>query len=102
MLQNREGRGMTDIDLDQAILDPSSVFQTPEEVLQRDDLTTEQKIKILKHWEYDAREIMVAEEENMPGGERTATLYDEILKALHTLHATFDVEHTPPTKQGGE
>ena len=89
---------MTNIELDKATLDPSSVFDSPEEILERDDLTPEEKIKILKRWEYDVREILVAEEENMTGGERTASLYDEILKALHNLEATFDVEHSPPTR----
>jgi hypothetical protein len=32
-------------------------------------LTTEQKLSILERWEMDARELAVAEEENMAGGE---------------------------------
>jgi len=31
-------------------------------------LNTDQKIQILRRWEYDARELAVAEEESMSGG----------------------------------
>jgi len=54
----------------------------------------------LRHWEYDARELQVADEENMGGG--PADKLDEVSNALHDLDADIDIEHSPPTKQGGE
>lgn len=81
------------------LLDPGAFFRTPQEVLERTDLSREEKIEILRHWEYDARELQVAEEENMPGEE--PTLLTQIHEALHALNAQIDTEHTPPTKHGG-
>ena len=42
----------------------------------------------------------MAEEENMGGG--GPDVLDEVLAALHQLNAEIDIEHSPPTKQGGE
>ncbi len=54
-------------DIDKAMLDPTAVFRTPEEVLLREDMTREQKVEVLRRWEYDAQNLEVAEEENMGG-----------------------------------
>lgn len=87
------------IDLQKALLDPSSVFKLPGDVVSS-NLSKEQKIKILKRWEYDERELGVAEEENMIG--KRPILLHEVLEALNSLGAKVDLEHRPPTKQGGE
>ena len=71
------------IDLDRAMLVPASVFKTPDEVLQSEELSSEQKIDILRRWEYDARELEVAEEENMLGS--NSDILDQILRALLKL-----------------
>jgi hypothetical protein len=55
------------VDVEKALLDPSLVFKTTEEVLASNELSREQKIKILHRWEYDVRELEVAEEEGMRG-----------------------------------
>lgn len=83
--------------VDQALLDPGSVFAGPEEVLSRADLTTEQKAEILRRWEYDASEVAVAEEEGMIGAE--TDLLRRILLTLDKLTRGVDVERTGPTKQ---
>jgi hypothetical protein len=84
---------------DKALLDPAAVFATPEELLQAQDLTRENKIEILRRWEYDSSEVAVAEEEGMVDGR--PLLLHRILLALEALHAEIDGEHRPPTKQGG-
>lgn len=86
------------IDFDQAMLNPESVFADPKDVVACDDLSQEQKVAILRQWEYDAREMAVAEEENMPGNE--SDLLDRVIKALHALGAKVDIEHGG-TKHGG-
>jgi hypothetical protein len=88
------------MDVEKAMLDPDSVFMSPEDVLLEQSLTREEKIKVLRRWEYDARELEVAEEENMGGG--PPGILDEILRTLHRLQADSATEHAPPTKQGGE
>ena len=37
-------------DIDKAMLDPTAVFRTPEEVLLREDMTREQKVEVLRRW----------------------------------------------------
>lgn len=73
------------IDIEQAKLDPTSVFTHPHEVLLNDSLSREQKIDILRRWAYDAREIEIADDENMGG--KSGDVLDEVLKCLNQLGA---------------
>ena len=45
---------------EKALLDPTSAFTSPEQVLTSAELSREQKIEILHRWEYDARALEVA------------------------------------------
>ena len=72
-------------DIEKAMFDPTAVCRAPEEVLLREDMSREQKIEVLRRWAYDARQLQVADEENM-GGQQPDIL-DEILRALHALDA---------------
>lgn len=87
----------TTVNLKQALNDPSSVFATPEEVAAHPALTREQKVEILRLWEYDAAECEVATEEGMPGG--NGGLLQRILLALGELGVTGDASDSGPTKQ---
>lgn len=87
------------IDVEKALLDPGLVFKTPDEVLAEKDLLREEKIKILRKWEYDVRELQVAEEEGMEGPQPVGL--DDVLRALRSLGAPADTEQSAPTKQGG-
>lgn len=87
------------MDLDKAMLDPTSVFGTPEDVVRQPNLSREEKISVLKRWEYDARELQVADEENMGGG--PPDLLDRVLGVLRELDAAGQPSAVPPTKQGG-
>lgn len=69
--------------LDQALIDPSTVYPAPADVLEDRTLTDEQKREVLQRWEQDAREKQVAEEEGMGGGE--ATRLAEVEAALGAL-----------------
>ena len=86
------------MDFEKAILNPGSEFTCSKDVLKQQTITREQKIKILRRWEYDARELEVAEEENMCGG--PPSMLSDILTALHRLDSEIDPEYSPPTKQG--
>jgi hypothetical protein len=87
------------VDIDKALVDPALVFKAPEEVVADNELSREQKIKILQRWEYDVRELQVAEEEGMEGPQ-PVTL-DVVLRALRALGTPADTERSAPTKQGG-
>ncbi|MEF8793715.1 hypothetical protein [Thiohalorhabdus sp.] len=61
--------GKDHLDMDQAQRDPGSVFDSPESLGARSDLTAETKRELLRRWAYDARELAAAEDEGMNGGE---------------------------------
>ena len=98
-IRNQIAEGSSEIDLGQAMLDPGSVFASPEALRDQRGLTREQKIEILRRWAYDASELAVAEEEGMIGGE--PSVLARVLSVLNELTGGYDVEHSPPTKQEG-
>lgn len=85
-------------EIERALLDPTDVFSVPEEVVERDDISRSDKIEILKRWEYDARTLEVAEEENMASDR--PDLLGRVMKALLALGVEEDPDRQPPTKQG--
>jgi hypothetical protein len=87
------------VDVEKALLDPGLVFKTPQELLANNELSREQKIEILRRWEYDIRQLQVAEEESMEGPQ-PVTL-ESVLQALRVIGAPADLERSAPTKQGG-
>jgi len=86
------------MDLEKALLDPTSVFAEPEDVISRTELNRDQKVAILERWLYDARELAVAEEEGMGGSGDGAI--DRVLAALLQLGVDDPGEGTAPSKQG--
>ena len=78
---------------------PQGIFGSPEGVLRSTTFADEQKIEILRRWEYQASEEAVALEEGMPGEE--SDLLRRILIALGQLTGPIDVEQTAPSKQHG-
>lgn len=82
---------MVQVDVDTAIFNPSSVFKTPEEILNdaKIHLTREQKIRALQTWRYDIQLRRVAEEENMLSihDQKDVDLEIAILHALDRLRA---------------
>ncbi len=85
------------MNLEELLRAPASAFATPEDVVAHPELTREQKIEILRLWEYDAAEEEVATEEGMPGGD--GELLRRILLALDNLIGDVDVGDSGPTKQ---
>ena len=85
------------IDVKTAMLDPTMAFEDPMDIVANDELTRDQKIEILRRWEYDARQLEVAEEE---AGMvvRRPDMFDRVVQALHALDVERAIEHTPPTK----
>jgi hypothetical protein len=69
------------IDLDQAKLDPASVFGAPKDVLVAPGLSLEDKKAILIRWEADADALLRATEEGMPPANNRNS--GEMLRAVH-------------------
>lgn len=84
---------------EKALFHPAGTFGTPQAVVEHEDLTREQKIEILRRWEYDINEEAVAQEEGMAGS--PPRHLSEIAKALDTLTGGIKAEQGSPTKQSG-
>jgi len=69
--------------VDLALHDPSSVYETPMQVVDDDDLGPADKKRILDSWHTDAILLAEAEAENMGGGERARLR--EVMLALAEL-----------------
>ncbi len=69
-------------DYDRALIAPEQVFPSPMDVVTTESMTPEQKLKVLKHWEANARDLQVASEESMsgPGISRLGEVKKAILK----------------------
>jgi len=70
-------------DFERALIDPSSEYDFPNDVLLDDNLSKEQKIQILKQWQHDSLEIMRADEENMSGD--SENMLNRVSVALHRV-----------------
>ena len=87
---------------------PSGYYNTAQDVLKDAKLSQEQQLNILKQWEYDLRELLVAEEENMSikgddiddQGDLSKD-FDEVLKAIRQLDPYYE-GGSSGTKQGGD
>lgn len=89
-------------DIQKALHDPSSVYGFPADVVSDDSISFDEKIQILKQWEYDARELQVAEEENMACNADSGSMLNRVRTALHELGEFANEESGSSTKHGGE
>jgi hypothetical protein len=83
--------------LQEKIKDPGSVYQSPFDVLRDEELDDAQRLEILRSWEQDERELDVAEEEGMAGGE--LSILTDIFSAISQLNISVTTQEAP-TKQG--
>jgi hypothetical protein len=84
-------------DYDKALLTPDKIFQFPMEIVDTESMTTKQKLKVLKRWEADARDMEVASDENMAGGEKSR--FGEVRKAIRTLCDSENIDENSPELQ---
>jgi hypothetical protein len=86
--------------LTKAHQDPTKVFERPIEVAHDPRFTLQEKIKILAIWDSLARQLSVATEEGMTGGEPSRLT--EVAEARALLGATTSGEKlSTPAKHGG-
>lgn len=83
--------------LKEKLKDPGSIYHSPFDVLRDDELDDNQRLEILRSWEQDQRELDVAEEEGMAGGENS--ILTEIFSAMSQLNIPTE-NSGAPTKQG--
>ena len=86
------------IDLEAALLNPAGCFKEPSDVVAEESLSREEKLRVLRQWDQDARQLAVAEEENMTGGEEN--MVGRVSKAILALGGGGERDSTAPTKLG--
>lgn len=74
-------------------------FASPRDVVEDRTLSREAKLRLLTQWERDARELSVAEEEGMMGGEES--MLGRVRQALQQLDAAPAEPRRQTTKHGG-
>jgi hypothetical protein len=77
-------------DYDRALIAPEEVFESPTDVVNTESMTPEQKLKVLQHWEANARDLQVATEESMTGPGRSHL--GEVRRAINKLCETADID----------
>ena len=83
--------------IEKAMISPPSVFDHPREVVSL-DLPTAQKIEILLRWQFDARALQRAADENMFGG--NPPMLDEINAALTAVDPSGN--HADPFRRAAQ
>ena len=97
---------MNNARFEDALADVGKCFAKPHDIVGSEDLSHQQKVKLLRQWEFDLRENLVASEENMtaenaPEG-HSAELLRGVRKALMSIGAVdHKDESAAPMKQGG-
>ena len=79
-------------DYDRALLAPEEVFKSPMDVVTTESMTSEQKLKVLQHWEANARDLQVATGESMTGLGRSHLR--EIRLAINKLCETAGIDES--------
>ena len=72
---------------------PAEHFEKPKDVVKDQDLTPREKVDALDTWEQDARQLLTASNEGMPGAEEGLELkndncLDEVIKAKQKIGKT--------------
>jgi hypothetical protein len=96
-------RIMDEHTFDEVFADVSKHFASPDALLAREDLTREQKLALLRQWEYDLHLMQVATEENMtsdatPGN--NAEKIRQVRAAAEKLGADVDSGGSGSAKAG--
>jgi hypothetical protein len=82
---------MTQIDRKRAFASPDAVFSHPFEVLHSNDLSYDEKVKVLRNWKQSLEQLQTASEENMlnEGGQSDVSIkLAAVTNALIEMRAT--------------
>lgn len=65
--------------------DPPATFDSPSQIVNSNDFTKQQKIELLRRWEYDAEQLQAAEGEGMANDSNETDMLVKVLEALKCL-----------------
>ncbi|MPY72268.1 MAG: hypothetical protein GEU92_19600 [Alphaproteobacteria bacterium] len=94
------------VEYEKALANPAEAFATPDDVVKAPGLNKDQKVEILRRWQYDASEEDVAADEGMSGsaqlsGEGEASVLQSVGRALERLLGGETAKQPSPNKQHG-
>jgi hypothetical protein len=64
-------RGTSQLNIEEALRDPTTFFAEPQDVVDHPKLSREHKLEILRRWKQDALRLSASESEGMGGGEES-------------------------------
>ena len=91
---------MPAVPFDELCADVASHFAKPADIVRDPGLAHEQKVKLLRQWDYDLQLLLTATEENMPGSENTAEKVRDVHKALAELGESSESQAPQSSKVG--
>jgi hypothetical protein len=80
------------MDIDRAMKDPASVFDTPETLAAATELTDEQKLAILLQWKDQLLQLQAADDEGMRRSEGVAVVTSDILGRVTSIISRVDAD----------
>ena len=86
------------LDKKKALTNPSSVFDRPSEVVGNEQLSHDEKTKVLQEWELEARLLEVATEEGMNNKKNKPSMLPEVKAAQRKIGAEPTDSDGSPTK----
>lgn len=91
---------MLDKDYEEMLSDVSAHFAKPSDLVAAQDISRDQKIALLKQWDYDLQLLMTATEENMTGTGVNTTA--EQIRRVHRALADLGVDLDPDATGDGK
>jgi hypothetical protein len=80
------------MDIGRAMKDPASTFVTPEALSQSNELTADQKRRILLQWKDQLQQLQAADDEGMQQNEAAASTTDNLLGRVTDILSRIEVD----------
>jgi len=80
------------MDIDRAMKNPASVFDTPEALSESTELTAEQKLAILLQWKDQLLQLQAADDEGMRRSEGAAGVTTDVLGRVTSALSRIDAD----------
>jgi hypothetical protein len=80
------------MDIDRAMKNPASVFDTPEALSASTELTAEQKLAILLQWKDQLLQLQAADDEGMRRSEGAAGVTTDVLARVTSALSRIDAD----------
>jgi hypothetical protein len=80
------------MDIGRAMNDPASTFATPEALSQSNEITADQKRRILLQWKDQLQQLQAADDEGMQQNEATASTTDDLLGRVTDILSRIEAD----------